>query len=112
MLDAIQTTLRSPSLKAACTKIEPYLEEGERNVVWIASNIDQIYRRVFNKDESLTPDSRKAYQSRTKRALDLFITSKKDPTGWDKSIRHRASLAKASKADSTSQSQGNSDTVE
>lgn len=100
------------SLKAACAKIEPYLEGGERNVVWVASNIDQIYRRVFNKDESLTPDSRKAYQSRTKRALDLFIESKKNPTGWDKNIRHRASLAKAPKIDSADQLQENDNTVE
>lgn len=88
-------TLKSATaaaLRAACSKVQTFLEDNEDNeddVEWLINNLDDVFRRVANKDESLNQSSIQTYKSRAMKALDLYQKFKADPLNWHKDLQHR-----------------------
>lgn len=78
------------AMKAACSKIQDFLEERENNVEWLMDNLDTIFARVVNKDKSLNQASIHTYKSRALKALNLYKNFKADPLNWHKELRHRS----------------------
>ena len=78
------------ALRAACTKINPFLEtKSEKNVSWVKGNLEELYRRVANKDQSLTPSSLQSYKSRALKAVTLLEKWADNPTTWHQNLRTR-----------------------
>lgn len=77
------------AMKAACSKIQDFLEDKENDVEWLMENLDIVFARVTNKDASLNQTSVKTYQSRALRALSLYKNSQENPLNWHKELRHR-----------------------
>lgn len=92
--------------KAACNQVFGILDEEEKEDI-SKVKIDTVFDRYKNlSGQSLNPDSLKAYRSRLQKALEGFLSYKKDPEHWKPPIAKRsrsrkspAEKAAANKAD-------------
>lgn len=83
------------ALKAATNKVLSVLDENDRNDL-SKIDIDETFNRFKNQnDQGLSPDSLKTYRSRTKKAVDEFLSYRKDPEHWKPSISQRSKQSKS-----------------
>lgn len=69
--------------KTACeAAIKMVGDEDPRTVEWVRDHLDDLMRRLMNKNSRLTSRSAQTYKSRIIGAISDFLAYQQDPVGW------------------------------
>lgn len=90
--------------KTACEAVIKMVGDEEPHTVeWVRDQLDDLMRRLVNKNSRLTSASAKTYKSRVSSAILDFLAYQRDPLGWrPKANRTSRAEAKKSKEETAS----------